>query len=333
MSIHMKIFRIIVTVLSFRLMHMTQAFMGTSIASTFRDGNSFSSSLRWADHDEFISSYDEMNDSLTKEELLLRLSEVRKYYRDNPEKNLSQKDVCLRLLSTRFPDLMLNRCYIANSTIPSAGFGVFAKRDINDGELITLYPGDAVLMDNHKDNDDAVMSVMFGSHIKQEDRNFDRVTTSFARGYEMEINDNTSIIGDPNLGDYAAYLGHFINDGASLDCFDQKSREAYLKETLSKFNAAVLVFEGAHMGAVATKKILKGEEVFLSYGEGYWLSRLDTGYTPEREAVLKNIKAKMTQRRASNVPSVIRVIDKVDQPKGFNKASKSAKSKGFGRVR
>lgn len=333
MSIHINILRVVITVLSFRFMHMTQAFMGTSIVSTLRDRKSFSSSLRWDDHDERISCYDKLNDSLTKEELLLRLSEVRKYYRDNPEKNLSQTDVCLRLLSTRFPDLMLNRCYIANSTIPNAGFGVFAKRDINDGELITLYPGDAVLIDNHKDDEDAVMAVMFGSHIKQEDRNFDRVTTSFARGYEMEINDNTSIIGDPNLGDYAAYLGHFINDGASLDSFDQKSREIYLKETLSKFNAAVLVFEGAHMGAVATRKILKGEEVFLSYGEGYWLSRLDTGYTAERETILRNIKEKMTRRRANIEPSVIKVIEKVDQSRGFNKPSKTAKSKGFGRVR
>lgn len=316
---------IIVSILLAWSVQSTQAFVSTCTFSTSFRGRILYSS----NSDNHASYHKELNDSLTKEELLLRLSEVRKHYRDNPEKNLSQSDVCLRLLSTRFPDLMLNRCYIAKSTILEAGFGVFAKRNIHEGELITLYPGDAVLIDNHEDNDDAVMAVMFGSHIKQEDRNFDRVTSPFARSYEMEINDNTSIIGDPNLRDYAAYLGHFINDGASLGSFDEYSRKLYAKGTLSKFNAAVLVFEGAHMGAVATRKIMKGEEIFLSYGEGYWLSRLDIESTPERENVLKSIKTKMARRRANNDPSsVIRVIEKANQTK-----SKPVHSKGFGRVR
>ena len=301
-----------------------RAFVGTC---AFRQ-NSFSSNMRWSNSDDHVSCPDEIDDSLTKEELLLRLSKVKKYYRDHPDKNLTQSDICLRLLSTRFPDLSLNRCYIANSTILEAGNGVFAKRDIDEGELITLYPGDAVLIDNHKENDDAVMAVMFGSHIKQEDRSFDRVTTTFARSYEMEINDNTSIIGDPNLGDYAAYLGHFMNDGASLASFDEYSRERYSRESLSKCNAAVLVFEGAHMGAVATKRIPKGEEVFLSYGEGYWLSRLNIENTPERQNILKRIRSKMIQRRANNDPSIIRVIEKVSKTK-----SKTVKTKGFGRLR
>jgi hypothetical protein len=31
--------------------------------------------------------------------------------------------------------------------------------------------------------------------------------------------------------------------------------------------------EGAHMVTVATKPIAKGDEIFVSYGPGYWLSR------------------------------------------------------------
>ena len=42
----------------------------------------------------------------------------------------------------RVPGLRLNRCRTQMSTIH--GMGVFATRDIKKGDLVTLYPGDAV---------------------------------------------------------------------------------------------------------------------------------------------------------------------------------------------
>ena len=49
------------------------------------------------------------------------------------------------LLSTRLPDLQLNQTRIGPSTIEGAGCGMFAAEDIAKGELITCYPGDALL--------------------------------------------------------------------------------------------------------------------------------------------------------------------------------------------
>jgi len=182
------------------------------------------------------------DDDLTKEELLTRLSEVRTYYRQRPEEGMTQSDVCLKLLSTRLPGLRLNRSFVAQSTIPNAGYGLFASRDINDRELITLYPGDAVFSkrDSDAENNDNTpfCLVMFGSHIKVEDRNTTRVMAHEARGYEMEINQHTSIVGDPLIGfSEAAYLGHFANDGAYLREFDSAGREEYSKETIRRYNA------------------------------------------------------------------------------------------------
>ena len=186
---------------------------------------------------------DDIADDLTKEELLLRLSETLAYYRESPEEGMTQSAVCLKILSTRLPNLHLNRSFVAVSTIPNAGYGLFASRDINDGELITLFPGDAVLSKSEVEEEGKktagpICSIMFGAHTKLEDRDIDRVLTHEARGYEAEVSAFTSIIGDRSIGfDNMAYNGHFANDGGYLKEFDDTSRRAYQKETLERYNA------------------------------------------------------------------------------------------------
>lgn len=221
-------------------------------------------------------------DDLTKEILNERFWETRDYYRQNPQENMSQADVCLKLLSTRLPNVRLNRCFVAPSTVKDAGNGLFASRDIANDELITMYPGDAVLIAKQQqepteDTDEKappVVGVIFGNHIQVENRDPNLVSTPEAKRYEMRINQQTSIVADPNLGfDDAAYLGHYANDGAALLKFDAASRQAYSKASMERQNSAHFVMEGAHMVTVATKPIRKGEEIFVSYEEGYWLSR------------------------------------------------------------
>lgn len=233
-----------------------------------------------------------MGDDLTKQALNERFWETRDYYRQNPQENMCQADVCLKLLSTRLPNVRLNRCFVGPSTVKGAGNGLFASRDIANDELITMYPGDAVLIvekpkpasaSSASREDDTssppsplapVVGVMFGSHIQGEFRDPNRVSTLEAKRYEMTINQQTSIVADPNLGfDDAAYLGHFANDGAALVAFDAASRQEYSKASMECHNSAHFVMEGAHMVTVATKPIAKGEEIFVSYEEGYWLSR------------------------------------------------------------
>jgi len=101
-----------------------------------------SSSLGSAD-EASPSSRTAADDDLTLEEYILRLSEVRGHYRTTG--TLSQERVCMNMLATRCLGLNLNRCYLGMSNVPGAGRGLFASRDIREGELITLYPGDALL--------------------------------------------------------------------------------------------------------------------------------------------------------------------------------------------
>lgn len=241
-------------------------------------------------------------DDLTKHELLLKLAEVRDHYLQRPEEGMTQANVCLLLLRTRLSNLHLNRCFAAESTITDAGNGVFASRDIEGGELITLYPGDAVLMQDSTAEEDAAapVGVMFGNHVNLRDRNTIGVTTHQARSYEMEINKFTSIVADPSIDiEGCAYMGHVCNDGSALHAFDPVSREIYTTATAESCNAEHIVMEGAHMGTIATKAIKQGEEIFVSYGQGYWLSRSDPSLIAKKTGVVVEVEGAAAQ---GNIP-------------------------------
>lgn len=65
---------------------------------------------------------------------------------DNENRNLtSEQMVHEALLSARLPLPFLNRTRVAPSLIEGAGRGLFATENIADGEVITCYPGDAIL--------------------------------------------------------------------------------------------------------------------------------------------------------------------------------------------
>jgi hypothetical protein len=218
-------------------------------------------------------SADMLADDLTKEELASRFAEVLDYYRTSNE--MPQETVCLNMLRTRLPNLRLNRCFVAPSTIPESGSGLFASRKFLKGELVTLYPGDALLAwpKDVGDFSNGNVGVMFGNHVVGIDRDPNRVSTDVARSYELKIGTNHSIVADPLLVGDAAYLGHMINDGATLSSSSNASRTMYSRATFEKHNAAFFVMEGCHFAATATKDIERGQEIFVSYGEGYWLSR------------------------------------------------------------
>jgi len=227
---------------------------------------------RWSALQLASSLEEDLGDDLTKEELGLRIKEVRDYYRETNE--MSQENVCLSLVRTRFPKLRLNRCFVAESTISGAGQGLFASRDIDEGELVTLYPGDALLAWQTTVGDFAgEVGVLFGNHVPTEHRTPDRLTTDEARGYELKIGGRHSIVADPSVVDDTAYLGHMANDCAMLTSKDKASVDKYLETSALGLNIGYFVLEGSHFVGVATKNIAKGTEIFSSYGHGYWFSR------------------------------------------------------------
>lgn len=215
-------------------------------------------------------------DHLTSQELALRFKDVLAYFA-----SLSPGDPSiahftktytpqLSLLRGRLDDLHLSRCTVLPSTIPGAGNGLFATRDIDSGELVTLFPGDAILF---RDGEmEEVTGVMLGNLPRQAGSL--SLTDDAARAYEIRSSNKHSIVGDPSRTDDFAYLGHIANDGAILTKGDDKSRTVYSSESAKAANAAFQdIHEGCHFGLFALQPIPKSREIFVSYGEGYWLSR------------------------------------------------------------
>jgi len=75
--------------------------------------------------------------------------------------------VCHAMLRTRLPRLAFNRCRVGSSTIAGVGLGLFATRDILPGELITCFPGHALLLWSKAVGDfSGDVGVMVGAHIR-----------------------------------------------------------------------------------------------------------------------------------------------------------------------
>lgn len=263
-------------------------------------------------------------DDLTLRQLGHMLSDVRQHYRTTGE--LDQDRVCMNMLATRLSDLHLNRCYTGPSTLPGdAGDGLFATRAIQAGELITLYPGDALLYwkDGNRDlqNGRICSGVVFGAHIRDEERNAERVTTNDARRYELQASSTISCVGDPRLGADPTYLGHFANDGST--CASPADVKRYDASSKAAANADHVNLEGCQLATQATRSIKAGEEIFVSYGAGHWLTH--SGFELNSPSMTKHASNKTQSRKARKTETALRKsIAKTKKPAG--------KFKGFGRA-
>jgi hypothetical protein len=186
-----------------------------------------------------------------------------------------EKEVCCKILSTRLPDLQLNRCRVGPS--PLHGMGVFATCDIKCGDIITLYPGDAVLQWQDERQEVGDVAVLFGSHVPQSRQDVKRVMRRESRGYTLEATDTISIVGDPALCTEMAYVGHMCNDGAF--CESNEGRAQYEEETAQRMNAEHCLVRSwsrqnlpVHFWTRAKRDIAKDEEILVSYGFGYWFT-------------------------------------------------------------
>ena len=231
-------------------------------------------------HQSSTAEYHESFHDSTIEEISQTLQSLQKHLLANPEKlqpilsqhldnnsssfidggdshreatpNNEEQLVKETLLSTRLSSLELNRTSVRPSTIEGAGLGLFATEDIAIGELITCYPGDALLVEYgeleidddeedgteynfddedldfedeeyYNDESDYVEeAVLWGGHVNttyrmDEDTVFDGSVDEEIpplTSYAASVDDVYSVMGHPSLNDNPAYFGHFANDGA-----------------------------------------------------------------------------------------------------------------------
>lgn len=265
------------------------------------------------------------NDSLTLQELAQRLRQVRsktrtEYASDatSPEAIAAQLELCDQLQSTRFRNLSIDRTEARPS--PIHGMGLFATRPIAAEELITLYPGDALLAwgDEYGGKPGphgCPLQALYGPHVSESEQLSQEffLLQNNARDFEVVSGKRRSIVGDPARNMDPAYLGHLANDAAFL--LPGGDVETYKKDVKLGTNAAHLSLEGCHFVTVATRSIKKNEEVLVSYGEGYWETR--TG---------EELNDTMSKKGGSDD------IFKSGKSPAFKSQAKKSNSKGFGKI-
>lgn len=188
---------------------------------------------------------------------------------------------CESLMCTRFTSGFeaqgFCRVYLAPSTIPGAGAGVFASEDFEEGDILTFYPGDILTFSRHprrSTRSAKTRSIIWGAHVPAE-LQVDKPSKWV--DYEVAVSDVYTIMGHPSLLDDMAYVGHMVNDGAmpqSCAGGDAAGESAAYIATSEKLaNAAHIDLAGCHAAVVATRAVKADEELFVTYGVEYWTSR------------------------------------------------------------
>jgi SET domain-containing protein len=174
----------------------------------------------------------------------------------------------LDMLTKRLP-FELDNVVIKSSNIH--GRGLFANKNINKGDLITFYPADIVEYYPNKDgHKDGHIAALFPS--VEYAKKYGNQKEKFLNAYGFMINSEYSIYGHPSFDNDKNYMGHFINDGAKSDS-SEKADKIYTIVSLKKANCEFYILKGdLHVAIIASRDILEGEELFISYGIQYWQS-------------------------------------------------------------
>ena len=197
---------------------------------------------------------------------------------DNSNNSDEKKNDNIRsyILCSRLPGLyFLNKSEVRPSNIVGAGRGLFAKEDICQGEVITCYPGDALLI-----KEKGKEGLLWGEHVTKADVWDDEEvfigteSTPPLTSYSVSVDDKYSVLGLPSLDDNPAYYGHYANDGAGIDEYDimdmkgggpEESIAAYESKSDQMRNAKHQAFPRySHMVTRATRHIKKGEEILVT---------------------------------------------------------------------
>ena len=197
--------------------------------------------------------------------------------REELSKNIDNEHLVRKiLLSSRLPTLhFLNRSEVRQSGILGAGRGLFASEDISKGQVITCYPGDALLCKS----EDGGEEFLWGTHVPKsyiwdEDAVFVGTESSAPlTSYSVSVDNKFSVLGHPLMDDNPAYYGHYANDGASIEMsLDieeggvEEAIAAYVSRSIELANAMHKPFkeDKLHMVTVATRDIKAGEEILVT---------------------------------------------------------------------
>lgn len=148
---------------------------------------------------------------------------------------------------------MTDRLEVKKSIIPNAGNGLFSKKIIPKGTIVCEYSGSKM-----KKSDS------FALYCKNPKDYLNHI-----HPFIRDLNDDEVIVGNTNI----PKSGVFVNDAFCLRNIGQKDIKHYNNISRKNANVTTVVLDDKLL-YMSTKKIKKGEEIYTSYGAGYWLLQL-----------------------------------------------------------
>jgi hypothetical protein len=180
------------------------------------------------------------------------------------------------------------------------GVGVFASRDLEAGELVTLYPvhrllqtlGDGRGVATFSDETD---ERYFSPTLEVVDDEKVYRQVAYRQTYahpDPERPESFQLDANANKPDVAGWLGHRLNDGATLSAHVTSEEELlrYYEQTASLCNVCAVALCVPLLGFVTTRAVAKAEELLATYGHGYWLQRLVAVSAAVDEAIFEPAK-------------------------------------------
>mmetsp|Transcript_38777 Transcript_38777/g.93736 ORF Transcript_38777/g.93736 Transcript_38777/m.93736 type:complete len:253 (-) Transcript_38777:269-1027(-) len=172
---------------------------------------------------------------------------------------------------------------VKKSSIPGAGLGLFATKNIKTGSIVSFYPAHTLGIEH----EDEFMFVSNNDRNRDYFREHPPDISSYLHATDQPIFNRPSIMAatapeikheplyldvNPDLPVSPAWVSHYINDGATMLENSVAGVEDYYLNSKAKKNCIHIPFGPSPiLATVATKKIKKGEELFTSYGCVYWI--------------------------------------------------------------
>ncbi len=174
---------------------------------------------------------------------------------------------------------------IKDSSIKGAGLGLFAKKNIKAGTIISFYPAHALGVEVETSSTFQYLPIdqdYFEEHPC--------TSSSYLHCTDQPLFKRKSIISDEssNMKDIPLYLdvnptkeiipawvSQMINDGATVKTNTEQGVLDYYNMSNKMRNCIHIPFGPSPiMATVTTRKVKKGEEFFTTYGGTYWLGVL-----------------------------------------------------------
>jgi hypothetical protein len=166
-------------------------------------------------------------------------------------------------------------------------FGLFAKKNIKAGTIVSFYPAHVIGIDYDGMADDRlfVINSLGETNERRQEVDDDQSYLHNILGKRLLLKtDIVETLGgqsifidvDPSLEDCPTFMSHRINDGASVRANLEHELLEYYRESRKAKNCVHVPFGPSPLLAtVTTKKLAKGEELFTTYGCSYWIEHLD----------------------------------------------------------